>query len=106
MLSVSQLFLPMGEGNQQSTDGDQAKWLELAKNAWKYFQAGVGVNVNTGLHSAGLGWPYFTGWDLGTYIQAIIDARELGILQNDGQWGFDSRIDKILELLKNTKANK
>ncbi len=102
-LVVSQLDLSVGQVGQQRTDADKAKWLQLARNAWQYFQAGIGVNVNTGLHSAGLNWPYFTAWDLGTYIQAIIEASKLGILQDGGSWGFNFRVDKILTFLKTRK---
>ena len=102
LLFASQAFLPMGN-HQVNPAGDRAYWTELAENAWEYFQPGKGVNPTTGLHSAGLYWPYFTEWDLGTYIQAIIDARELGILQKDGQWGFDYRIETILNFLKTRK---
>ncbi len=100
VLSISQSFLPISKGDQTSTSNDQAYWLQLARIAWQYFQPGQGVNAQTGLHNAGLYWHYFTEWDLGTYIQAIIDAKELGILQDDGQWGFNYRIGKILDFLQ------
>ena len=94
----------------RETDGEHSNqpeskeyWMGMAERAWEYFQPGKGVNPTTGLHSAGLYWPYFTEWDLGTYIQAIIDASELGILQKGGQWGFDYRIEKILDFLKTRK---
>src|SRR3990170_4287198 len=104
LLGVFQLFflVPTGDGQQQS-GVDRAYWLELAQDAWEYYQPGKGVNAQTGLHSAGLGWPYFTEWDLGTYVQAIVDARELGMLQQDGQWGFDYRVEKVLSFLKMRK---
>jgi hypothetical protein len=98
-LSVSQAFFPLAIANQ-SAPTDQASWLALAQSAWAYFQPGVGVNAQTGLHSAGLGWPYFTEWDLGTYIQAIINAERLGLIQNDGAWGFNYRIGLILNFLE------
>jgi hypothetical protein len=87
----------------KTVGSNRAYWTALATNAWEYFQPGKGVNAQTGLHGAGLTYPYFTEWDLGTYIQANIDARELGILQKDGQWGFDYRIEKILNFLKTRK---
>jgi hypothetical protein len=79
---------------------DRAYWLRLANNAWNYFQPGVGVDSTTGLHSAGLGYPYFTDWDLGVYIQAIIAANQLGILSNSGSWGADARFNLILTFLQ------
>jgi hypothetical protein len=100
LLGVTQVFIPVGDG-QENTDRNY--WLRLATDAWQYFQPGAGVNAQTGLHSAGLGWPYFTEWDLGTYVQSIIDAHELGILQKTGDWGFDYRIEKILNFLQTRK---
>ena len=80
--------------------GDRAHWLGLANNAWRYFQPGVGVDSKTGLHSSAWGWPYFTDWDLGVYIQAVVDANRLGIFGNDGTWGANARFDKILTFLE------
>jgi hypothetical protein len=100
LLLASQAFLPRGNHQMTPADG-RAYWTALAENAWEYFQPGKGVNTATGLHSAGLGWPYFTDWDLGLYIQAIIDAEELGILSRDGVWGADARLDKLLTFLEN-----
>ena len=98
-LSVSQVFFPLAKANQ-SAPTDQASWLGLAQSAWAYFQPGVGVNAQTGLEGAGLGYPYFTEWDLGTYIQAVINAERLGLIQNDGAWGFNYRIGLILNFLE------
>ena len=100
LLSFSQVFLETNNVQAQTFSGDRASWLGLATNAWAYFQPGTGVNALTGLHGSGLGWPYFTEWDLGTYIQAIIDAKQLGLIQNDGLWGFNYRIELILNFLK------
>ena len=51
-------------------------WQAVAANAWTYFQPGVGVDSTTGLPcSSG---PVFTDWDLGAYIQAVIDAQKIG----------------------------
>ncbi len=99
VFSISQVFLPVSYG--VDTTNNRTYWLNLATKAWQFFDVGQAVNSQTGLHGAGLGWPYFTEWDLGTYIQAMIDARQLGILQDSGQWGFDYRIGKIIDFLKN-----
>ena len=88
LFGSAQLFVPMTEGQQGSLVVDRAYWLRLANNAWKYFQPGVGVDSTTGLHSAGLGYPYFTDWDLGIYIQAIIDANQVGHIKH--QWHLGS----------------
>src|SRR3990172_11093608 len=77
-----------------------AYWLSLAKNAWNYFQPGKGVDAATGLHQASLDWPYFTDWDLGLYIQTIIDAEKVGTLDPDGAWGSNDRLEKILIFLE------
>jgi hypothetical protein len=72
----------------------------LANDAWKYFQPDVGVDSTTGLHSASLGFPYLTDWDLGIYIQSIIAVNQLGILSASGTWGADARFNKILTFLQ------
>lgn len=100
LFGVAQLFVPVTEGQEGGLVVDRAFWLRLANNAWKYYQPGVAVDSTTGLHSAGLGYPYFTDWDLGIYIQAIIDANKLGILSSSGSWGSDARFNKILTFLQ------
>lgn len=97
---ASSIFWLRGNLNGNSVI-DREFWLELAEGAWRYFQPGIGVNAATGLHGAGLYWPYFTDWDLGIYIQAIIDAERLGILSRDGAWGANYRFEKILAFLEN-----
>ena len=77
-----------------------AYWMTLATNAWQYFQVGNNVNSATGLHASGQGYPYFTDWDLGVYIQAIIDADKLGIISDNGTYGADWRFNKILTFLE------
>ncbi len=100
LLGVAQQFIPAIQGQQGSLMVDRSYWLRLANNAWKYYQPGVGVDSTTGLHSASLGGPAFTDWDLGVYIQAIIDVSKLGILSSDGTWGADERFSKILTFLQ------
>ncbi len=78
-------------------------WLAVAANAWKYFQPGMGVDPTMGLPYSNS--PVFTDWDLGVYIQAVIDARKIGLIDNDGAWGFDARIDKVLTFLETRKLN-
>ena len=100
-LSAFQLCLPVyGQQGSSSTVGSNAYWLRLAGNAWRFFQPGVGVNAGTGLHSASVGWPYFTGWDLGVYLCAVMDAQQLGLISSDGAWGSDFRVDKVLSFLE------
>ena len=74
-------------------------WKDLAQNAWSYFEPGNGIYYATGLHYADLDFPYFTDWDLGTYIQAIIDADKL-CLTNQVGWDTNSRLNKVLIFLR------
>ena len=76
-------------------------WMGVAGNAWAYYQPGFGVNVNTGLPQADTGFTGITDWDLGSYIQAVIDAQKLGLIGNDSGWDFSARIDKVLTFLEN-----
>ncbi len=75
-------------------------WKTVAQNAWRYYEPGVGVNEITGLHNTCLDPEQFTDWDLGTYILAIVDVAKLGLINFEGDWGFDYRIDKILNFLE------
>lgn len=85
---------------QNSPIDSTSYWMSLATNAWQYFQVGNSVNSATGLHASGQNYPYFTDWDLGVYIQAIIDADKLGIISSDGTYGADWRFNKILNFLE------
>ena len=87
--------------DQQSLADSKAYWLNLATNAWQYYQPNNGINSVTGLESNAVGSNQFTDWDLGTYVQAIVEAEKLGILSPDGTWGGNYRIDKVLTFLEN-----
>lgn len=102
VLLASPAFLPMSNHQVNTADGE-VYWKKMAEDAWQYFQPGKGVDADTGLHSATLDWPHFTDWDLGVYIQTIIDAQKLGILSKDGSWGANARIEKILSFLDSRK---
>jgi hypothetical protein len=81
-------------------------WKKVAANAWAYFQPGVGVDPNTGLpYAAGTGFPCFTDWDLGVYIQTVIDAQEIGLINATGTWGSTVRLNKVLWFLENRPLN-
>jgi hypothetical protein len=80
-------------------------WQNVAETAWKYFSPGVGVDVKTGLPWTSTGSPYITDWDIGVYIQAVIDASKLNLTQPTGDWGFNSRIDKVLKFLETRELN-
>jgi len=81
-------------------------WLGVAANAWAYFQPGVGVDPNTGLpYAAGTNFKAFTAWDLGCYIQAVIDAQKLGLVSTGGAWGSSARLDKVINFLETRPLN-
>jgi hypothetical protein len=80
-------------------------WLKVATNAWAYFQPGVGVDPKTGLPNSGYGSPCFTDWDLGVYIQSVLDAQKLNLTQPDGAWGSSARIEKVIEFLETRPLN-
>jgi len=105
LLGFAEPFVPLTRGQQNSLVADQSYWLSLANNAWNYYQPGVGVDSTTGLHGAGLGYPYFTDWDLGVYIQAIIDVTKMGILSTSGSWGADARFNKIFAFLESRQLS-
>jgi hypothetical protein len=81
-------------------------WMQVAANAWAFYKPNVGVDSNTGLpYSAGIGFHAFTDWDLGSYIQAVIDAQEIGLIDINGTWGSYARFDKVLTFLENRPLN-
>jgi hypothetical protein len=80
-------------------------WKGVAAIAWQYFQPDIGVDRGTGLPKASLVFPYFTDWDLGVYVQAIIDANKTGLIDNDGDWGSNARIGKVLSFLETRELN-
>ena len=81
-------------------------WMQVATNAWAFYQPDVGVDFNTGLpYAAGLDFRGFTDWDLGSYIQAIIDAQEIGLIDIDGTYGSYARFNAVLNFLENRPLN-
>ncbi len=81
-------------------------WWKVANNAWQYFQPGWGVDPTTGLpRSGGTDSPVFTDWDLGVYIQAVMDANATGVIGNDGPWGSSARLEKVVSFLENRPLN-
>ena len=99
LLFTLQAYQTVGN-DQVNIAGGEVNWRGLAENAWEYFQPAKGVDATTGLHCSCIDWPYFTDWDLGLYIQTIIDAEKLGILNRDGVWGADARLEKVLTFLE------
>jgi len=79
-----------------------ATWLTIAKIAWRYYEPGVGVDTKTGLPWTGKGSPFMTDWDLGVYVQAVVDAAKLGIIDNST---FNARMDKVLTWIETRELN-
>ena len=80
-------------------------WKAVAANAWAYYQVGRGVDSTTGLPASGYGWNYFTDWDLGVYIQAVIDAEKIGLITKTGEWGATARLEKVIRFLETRELN-
>ncbi|MDR0493672.1 MAG: DUF3131 domain-containing protein [Nitrososphaerota archaeon] len=84
---------------------DDKTWQTIATFAWRYYEPGVGVDGNTGIPWSGTGSPCITDWDLGVYIQATIDAENLGLINRTGTGGFNERINKVLDWLETRELN-
>jgi hypothetical protein len=85
---------------------DSAVWKNIAANAWEYFQPGIGVDSNTGLPYAGASsFKAFTDWDLGVYIQAVINAQKIGLIGMGGEWGSNERLEKVVNFLETRPLN-
>jgi hypothetical protein len=78
-------------------------WKKIAEYSWKYFE--IYTNYKTGLPGSTEGFSAFTDWDLGVYIQAVMDAQHIGLIGTGGDWGAYARIDKILTFLENRELN-
>lgn len=81
----------------------KADWKKVAEYAWKYFE--LYTNYKTGLPGSTEEFSAFTDWDLGVYIQAVMDAQRIGLIGTEGEWGAYSRIDKILTFLETRELN-
>lgn len=79
---------------------DSLTWSAIARNAWNYFQPGRGIDSTTGLPASSQGWNYFTDWDLGVYIQAVINAQKIGLISTSGEWGSHARLEKVITFLE------
>lgn len=80
-------------------------WVSYAQVAWSFFQPGVGVSPSTGLVYASPYWHEFTDWDLAGYIQAVLAAEKLGLINTNGPWGADYRLSLVLNFLDNRSLN-
>ncbi len=100
LFTASITAISLSTNTNEATNESKVYWTNLANNAWNYFQPGAGVIAETGLAGADIGFPYFTDWDAGFYLQAIMDAEKIGIINRTGIWGADDRIDKVLIFLE------
>lgn len=78
-------------------------WRKIAEYAWKYFE--LYTNYKTGLPGSTEEFSAFTDWDLGVYIQAVIDAQRIGLIGTEGEWGSYARIEKVLTFLETRELN-
>jgi hypothetical protein len=85
---------------------DNVVWRGVASNAWGYFQPGIGVDSKTGLPYAGASdFKGFTDWDLGVYIQSVINAQKIGLIGTEGDWGSNQRLEKAMIFLESRPLN-
>lgn len=100
--TIAATFTPKAPGTIETAGAmNSSVWREVATNAWKYFQPGVGVDPNTGLpRGGGTDAPNFTDWDLGVYIQAVIDAQKIGLIGTDGDWNSSARLETVVKFLE------
>ena len=82
---------------------DNSVWLKIAANAWGFYKLGVGIDSNTWLpYAGGVDYKAFTDWDLGSYIQAIINAQKLNLTTASAA---STRIEKVITFLENRPLN-
>ncbi len=99
-------FTPNSTNNSTTTNTVNSVWLATATNSWNYFQPGHGVDSTTGLpYAGGASFTGFTDWDLGVYIQAVIDAQKMNLTSTDGNWGSNERFEKIISFLETRPLN-
>jgi hypothetical protein len=78
-------------------------WRQVASAAWNFYQPGVGVDAYTWLpYAGGTGFKAFTDWDLGVYVQSIIDAQNMSLIDPTDA---NQRLDKVLRFLENRPLN-
>jgi Protein of unknown function (DUF3131) len=90
---------------ESSQTANSTMWSAVAVNAWRYFEPGVGVETTTGLPGSSADYSAFTDWDLGSYIQAVIDAQKIGLISPDGTWGSSRRLETVVRFLETRELN-
>lgn len=81
----------------------QTEWKKIAEFAWKYFEQNT--DGTTGLPSSTNNYDIFTDWDIGVYLQAVMDAQKIGIIGTEGTGGSYSRLNKVLTFLETRPLN-
>lgn len=103
-ISVAFLIITASSGliqiSKEESIDTSSFWLNIAKSAWGYFEPGIGVDPTSGLVRNIAGGTAFTDWDLGLYVQAVIDAEKLCIINGNGTWGANDRLDRVLTFLE------
>jgi hypothetical protein len=84
---------------------NNATWKKVAEYAWSYFEPNNGINPDTGLPGSSNEFSAFTDWDLGVYIQAIMDAQSLNLISSDTDWSASMRIEKVMMFLETRELN-
>ena len=104
---ITRAVTPKAPGTIETAGAmNSSVWHDVAANAWKYFQPDTGVDPNTGLpRGGGTDAPNFTDWDLGVYIQAVIDAQKIGVIGTDGAWNFSQRLEIVVNFLETRDLN-
>ncbi len=106
--TIGEAFAPPKDPGTIETAGhmNSSVWRDVATNAWRYFQPGMGVDPNTGLPRAGgTDSPNFTDWDLGVYIQAVIDANKTGLIGTEDDWTASARLERVAKFLETRDLN-
>ena len=88
---------------KNSQNINSTTWEKIAAYAWNYFEKQV--DPETGLPGSSGEFSAFTDWDLGVYIQAIIDAQTIGIIDKNGTSGSTTRTEKVLTFLETRDLN-
>lgn len=104
--SIMQTLFPKPSLIKSAQSINSTVWMQVATNAWAFYEPDVGVDSNTGLpYAEGSNFRGFTDWDLGSYIQAIIDAQEIGLIDVDGPYGSYARFNAVLTFLESRPLN-
>jgi hypothetical protein len=74
--------------------GLTAEEQAAAARAWRYFEANT--QTDTGFVDSVTGFPSMTIWDLGSYLNALVAARRLGLVD---QAKFEGRALRVLDSL-------